>query len=98
MKVYRLLIVYMCMYNTIRSVMVLFHVDSQCTYTGILVTLRACARGKAIGFVCRLSSVVVTKIARSRIRRIYTCCNYHELVDIGEKLASVCFKLLNMAH
>ena len=55
MKVYRLLMVYMCMYNTIRSVMVLFHVDSQCTYTGILVILRACARGKAIGFVCHLS-------------------------------------------
>ena len=68
-----------------------------------LVTPRACARGKAIGFVCCpsvvcLLSVVVTKIARSRVLGICACCNYHELVDIGEKLASVRFELLNTAH
>ena len=42
----------------------------------------------------------VTTIARyrSRVLRIYACCNYHELVDIDEKLASVRFELLNMAH
>ena len=40
---------------------------------------------------------VVTKIARSRVLGICACCNYHRLVDIGEKLVSVCFKLLNMA-
>ena len=63
-----------------------------------IITLRACARGKAIGFVCLSSVVVVTKIARSRVLGICVCCNYHELVDIGEKLVSVCFELLNMAH
>ena len=47
--------------------------------------------------ICCLS-VVVTKIARSRVLGICACCNYHELVDIGEKLVSVRFKLLNTAH
>ena len=42
--------------------------------------------------------VIVTKIARSRVLGICACCNYYELVDIGEKLVSVCFELLNMAH
>ena len=57
-------------------------------------------KGKTIGFVCLLYvvAVVVTKITRSRILGIYACCNYHELVDIGQKLVSVHFKLLNMAH
>ena len=45
-----------------------------------------------------LSVVVVMKIARSQVLGICACCNYHGLVDIGEKLVSVCFKLLNMAH
>ena len=37
------------------------------TLTLIVITPRACARGKAIGFACRrLSSSVGTKIARSR--------------------------------
>ena len=31
----------------------------------LLITPHACARGKAIGFVCHLSVVVSTKIARS---------------------------------
>ena len=41
----------------------------------------------AIGLVCLLSVIVivVTKIARSRVLGIYACCNYHKLVDIGEK-------------
>ena len=63
----------------------------------LLITPRACTRGKAIGFVCRLSSVVTTKIARSRVLGICACCNYNESVDIGEKLVSVCFELLNVA-
>ena len=45
-----------------------------------------------------LSVIVITKIARSRVLGICACCNYHELVDIGKKLASVGFELLNMAH
>ena len=40
-----------------------------------------------LSVVCRL-----TKIARSRVLGIYVCYNYHDLVDIGVKLASVCFK------
>ena len=63
-----------------------------------IVAPSACTRGKTIGFVCLFVVVVVTKIARSRVLGICVCCNYHELVDIGEKLVSVCFKLLNMAH
>ena len=67
----------------------------------LFITLRTCTRDKAIGFVC-LSSVVVvvvvTKIARSRVLGICSCCNYHKLVDIGEKLVSVRFESLNMAH
>ena len=39
--------------------------------------------------------IVGTKIARSRILGI---CKHNELVGIGEKLVSVCFKLLDMAH
>ena len=46
-------------------------------------------------------SVVVTnlyKIARFRVLGICAYCNYHELIDIDEKLVSVRFELLNMAH
>ena len=39
--------------------------------------------------VCRLS-VIITKIARSRVLRIYVCCNYHELVGIGKKNWLLC--------
>ena len=66
-----------------------------------IITPHTYTRGKAIGFVCRLSVVVVvvvTKIARSRVLGICVCCNYHEWVDISEKLVSVRFELLNMAH
>ena len=38
------------------------------------------------------------KIARSQVLGICACCNYHELVDICEKMASVHFELLSMAH
>ena len=71
-----------------------------CTTHGAFITPRACARGKAISFVCCLSSVIVVimKIARSGVLSICSCCNYHELVDIGEKLVSVRFEVLNMAH
>ena len=71
----------------------------------IIITPRTCARGKAIGFVCRLSSVVcrlssvvTTKIARSRVLGICAYCNYNESVDIDEKLVSAGFELLNMTH
>ena len=61
---------------------------------------RAHAQGvkqSILSVVC-LSDVVVTKIAKSQVLGIYACCNYRGLVDIGEKLVSVCFELLNMAH
>ena len=51
------------------------------------ITLHARARGKAIAV--RLS-VVITEIARSRVLRIYVCCNYHELVGIGKKNWLLC--------
>ena len=58
-------------------------------------------RGKVIGLSVCLSvclSVVTTKIAISRVLDIRACCNYNELVDIGEKLVCVRFEWLNMAH
>ena len=60
-----------------------------------LITLCACARGKAIS----LSVVVVvsTKIAISRVLGICVCCKHNESVDISEKLVSTCFELLKMA-
>ena len=45
-------------------------------------------KGQSNHFCCP-SSVVVMKIARSQVLGICACCNYHELVDIGEKLVSV---------
>ena len=44
--------------------------------------------------------VVGTKIAKSRVLGICACCKHNELVDIDicEKLVSVRFKLLDMAH
>ena len=42
--------------------------------------------------------VVGTKIARSQALGICVCCKYNKSVDICEKLVSVCFKLLDMAH
>ena len=43
-------------------------------------------------------SVAVTKIARSRVVGICACYNHHQFVDIGEKLVSLCFELVNVAH
>ena len=48
--------------------------------------------------VCLSVIVVGTKIARSQVLGICACCKHNELVDICEKLVSVCFKLLDMAH
>ena len=45
-----------------------------------------------------LSAVITKLIAISRVLGICVRCNYHGLVDIREKLVSVCFELLNMAH
>ena len=42
--------------------------------------------------------VVGTKTASSQDLGICACCKHNESVDICEKLVSVCFELLNMAH
>ena len=47
---------------------------------------------------CCLSIVITMKIAKPRVLGICACCNYNESVYIGEKLVSVQFELLNMAH
>ena len=62
-----------------------------------LITPRACARGKAVGFVCLLS-VVVTKIARSPHLGIWATRKYDESVEIGDKLVSLCFELIGKAY
>ena len=64
----------------------------------IFITLRACARGKAISFVCLLS-VVVVKIARSPHLGISSVtCKYDKSIEIGDKLASLYFKSIGKAH
>ena len=54
---------------------------------GILITPHACARGKAIGFVCHLllSVIVGTKIARSRDLGIQATRKHNESVEFGKK-------------
>ena len=53
--------------------------------------------------VCMSVVVVVVVVVRMKIASsgdlgICTCCNNDESVDIGEKLASACLKLLKMAY
>ena len=51
-------------------------------------------RGKVIGLsVCRHHEIAI-----SRVLGICVCSNYNKSIDIGEKLVSVRFKWLNMAH
>ena len=38
--------------------------------------------------------VISVKIARSQVLGICACCKHNESVDMDEKLASTCFKLL----
>ena len=52
-------------------------------------------KGKVIGLPVCLSFIAV---AKSRVLGICACCNYNESVDIGEKVVSVRFELLNTAH
>ena len=65
------------------------------------ITPRACTRDKAIGFSVIIVVVVVvvdTKIARFQVLGIYVCCKHNQLVDIGEKLIYIGFKLLKKAY
>ena len=54
--------------------------------TVYVIIPQACAKGKAISFVC-LSVVVCCRheITRSWVLGICVCCNCHKLVDIGKK-------------
>jgi hypothetical protein len=60
---------------------------------------RMCSRGKAIDLSVRyLSSVVRTKIARSRHLGTSAIRKHNESVEIVDKLASLCFESLGKAH
>ena len=69
-------------------------------YDGTIITPHTCARGKVIClYVCRCCCRRCWhKIARSRDLDVCVCWKPNELADICEKLVSVCFELLNMAH
>ena len=60
-----------------------------------LITLCAYTRGKIIGYVCHLSSVIFrccTKIVRSQLLGIWATYKHNKSVDTGEKLALVCLE------
>ena len=61
-----------------------------------LITPRACARSKVIGFVVVV--VVSTKIAKSQKIGVWLSALCHQTVENREKLSSVCFKSLRVAH
>ena len=61
----------------------------------LLITPRACARGKACPSVV---VVVGTKIAKSRVLGVCACCKHSQSVDIGEKLVCMCFEFLKKAY
>ena len=70
-------------------------------YVGTLFLPRAHAQGVKQS-VCPSVVVVVvvvgTKIARSRVLGVCTCCKHNQSVDIGEKLACTGFELLKKAY
>ena len=69
-----------------------------------IITPHACTRGKAIGLSVVVVVIVVvvvvvgTKLARSCVLGICTCCKYNQSVDIGEKLVCMHFELLKKAY
>ena len=69
----------------------------QCSIV-VYITLRACARGKAIGLPGHLSVVIVVSVkARSCVLGICARCKHNQSVDIGENWfihASYCSKRL----
>ena len=74
-----------------------FSVSSQYLFVLGIISLRACARGKAIG----LSVVVIVvgmKIARFRVLGICASCKHNQSVDISEKLVCMRFELLKKAY
>jgi hypothetical protein len=64
--------------------------------------VRACAAGVkhsvCVSVVCCLSSVVRTKITRSRHLGTSAIRKHNESLEIVDKLASLCFKSLGKAH
>ena len=42
--------------------------------------------------------VVGTKIAKSRVLRVYACCKHNQSIDIGEKLVCTGFEFLKKAY
>ena len=66
---------------------------------GEFITPRAYARGKVIGRVVVVIVVVMsTKIAIPRDVGIQTTHKHDESIEFGEKLASVCMKLMDTVH
>ena len=65
----------------------------ECSFCVQCCLLRA--RGKIIGLVV---VVISTKIARSQKLGVWQSALCHQIVEIHEKLCSVCFKLLRKAH
>jgi hypothetical protein len=77
------------------------------TLRRVLPCVCACAAGvkqsvclsvRCLSSTCHLSSVVCTKIARSRHLGISATRKYNESIGLGKKLASVCFKSRDMIH
>ena len=60
--------------------------------------MRMRARGKAIGFVHLIVVVVTTKIARSGDIDFWATRKHNRSIEIGEKLASVCFESFGTAQ
>ena len=63
----------------------------------IIITPRACARGKVIGRVV-VVVVVSTKIAISRDIDVQATRKHNESIQFGKKLASVCVKSMDTVH
>ena len=66
----------------------------------VVITPRACARGKVIGSVVVVVVVVVvsTKIAKSQKVGAWQSALCHQTVESHEKLSFVCFKSLRTPH
>ena len=63
-----------------------------------LITPRACARGKVMGRVVVIVVVMSTKIAIPRDVDVQATRKHNELIEFGEKLASVPVKSMDTVH
>ena len=64
----------------------------------ILITLRACARGKVIGSVVIVIVVVNKNIARSQYLGTLATPKHGKSVEYGEKLALLCLESSSMVY